>query len=427
MAISSISESRTSAIPADSNLGRQASEQRAPLKVFLMDLWAVVPYYDAYLCRALLAQNVLVTLASITYYLDPQCFSARGLRNRPGLLDIVGKFQLPKLLRRPLKFTEAMLNLLGSAVRMLYARPDVLHVQFLPLLRWRVPLETWFLFYCKRLGIKMVYTVHDLLPHDTAQRHWRRFHRLYQSSDALICHSESAKRQLVDDCRIPSERIWIIPHGPLFYDCAAPFREHIRSKYSAEPGECLVLWQGLIFPYKGIDFLLDSWVKVQRAGGKARLVVAGTGSAELLSALVRKAESLGISASVTFDFRFLPLEELTSLYSAVDMVVYPYKAVTTSGALLTGVALGKPIIATNLKAFAEILEHGENALLVEPGDTQALAGSILRLASEPEFRLQLGARAKQLGSGDDAWRSIAKQTRECYLSVLADKIHSRAE
>jgi glycosyltransferase involved in cell wall biosynthesis len=389
----------------------------------MMDLWATVPYYDAYLCRALQSQDVLVTLASITYYLDPKCFSERGLRNRPGLVDVVGNFQLPKSLRRSLKFAEAMLNMLANAVRMFFVRPDVLHVQFLPLLKWGIALETWFLLYCRRLGIKLVYTVHDLLPHDTGDRHRERFLRLYRMMDALICHSESAKQKLLANFEIATERIWIIPHGPFFYDCAVSLREHIRAKYNATSGECLVLWQGLIFPYKGIDFLLDSWVDVQRAGAKVRLVIAGTGSPELLAAIVQRAESLGISGSVTFDFRFLPVEELTALYDAADIVVYPYKNVTTSGALLTGVALGKPIIATNLPAFAEMLEHGENAFLVQYGDIEALADSILRLASEPKLRLQLGARVKELNSGDETWRAIAKQTKECYLSVMRGKLN----
>ncbi len=384
----------------------------------MMDLWATVPYYVAYLCRALLAGNVQIKLGSITYYLDPECFSGRGLRNSPGLLDLVGKFHLPTSLRRPLKFAEAMLNMFASAVRMLLARPDVLHVQFLPLFKWGLPFETWFLQYGKLLGIKTVYTVHDLMPHDTGERYRERFSRLYRMMDTLITHSESAKQQLIADFQIAPERIWVIPHGPLFYDCAASFAQQIRAKYNIQPDECLVLWQGLIFPYKGLEFLLDSWVNVQRAGKKTRLLIAGTGNSQILSTIQRRAESLGISDSVTFDSRFLPLEELTSLYSVGDIVVYPYKAVTTSGALLTGISMGKPIIATNLPAFSEVLEHEKNALLVDYGNTEDLAAAILRLVNEPETRFGLAARVRELSCGDDTWKAIAKRTKECYVSTL---------
>ena len=68
--------------------------------VFMMDLWATVPYYTAYLSKALLKANANLTVGSISYYLDPDCFSGRGIKVDPGLLDVVGKFRLPRLPRR---------------------------------------------------------------------------------------------------------------------------------------------------------------------------------------------------------------------------------------------------------------------------------------------------------------------------------------
>ena len=46
----------------------------------MMDLWAIVPYYTAYLSRALLKENVDLQVGSISYYLDPTCFSSRGIQ-----------------------------------------------------------------------------------------------------------------------------------------------------------------------------------------------------------------------------------------------------------------------------------------------------------------------------------------------------------
>jgi len=69
-------------------------------KIFMMDLWATVPYYTAYLSRALLKERVNVQVGSISYYLDPTCFSSRGIKLDPGALDIVGKFRLPRLPRQ---------------------------------------------------------------------------------------------------------------------------------------------------------------------------------------------------------------------------------------------------------------------------------------------------------------------------------------
>ena len=67
--------------------------------VFMIDLWATVPYYTAYLSKALLAKSVNVTVGSISYYLDTECFSSRGIKLDPGFMDVVGRFRLPRLPR----------------------------------------------------------------------------------------------------------------------------------------------------------------------------------------------------------------------------------------------------------------------------------------------------------------------------------------
>ena len=71
---------------------------------------------------------------------------------------------------------------------------------------------------------------------------------------------------------------------------------------------------------------------------------------------------------VKLHFRFISTEELVALYRAADVVVYPYRAITTSGALATGLALGKAIVASDLPVFRELLTDRESALLVDPQD-----------------------------------------------------------
>ena len=111
-----------------------STEGRRP-RIFMMDLLATVPYYTAYLSKALLQQPIDLTVGSISYYLDPGCFTSRGIQVDPGLLDVVGKVRLPRLPRRILKLLEAMLNLCALTVRFSVSPPDVVHVQYLPMLR----------------------------------------------------------------------------------------------------------------------------------------------------------------------------------------------------------------------------------------------------------------------------------------------------
>ena len=386
-------------------------------KIFMMDLWAAVPYYTAYLSKALLTEGVDVQVGSITYYLDPECFSSRGIKLDPGVMDVVGRFNLPQLPRRLFKLAEALLNLFALTLRFLVRPPDVIHVQYLPMLKWQVPVDLWFLELCRRRGAKIVLTVHDLLPHDTAEAYKQTFHDLYQMVDRMICHSDHIKKRLHDEFDVDGKRVAVIPHGPFFYDLPATKDAEIVRQFGVESGQVVVLWQGIIFPYKGVDLLLEAWKKVESSSDAACLVVAGTGAPELLEQIREQVGRLGLK-DVKLHFRFISTEELVAMYRVADVVVYPYRAITTSGALATGLALGKTILASDLPVFRELLTDTENALLVNPENTDALASALLRLIDDATLRERLAAKVRAMNFGDESWLSIAQKTVDAYASVL---------
>ncbi len=395
-----------------------ASHNRARRpRVFMMDLWATVPYYTAYLSKALIAQGVNVQVGSITYYLDPTCFSSRGLRLDPGMLDLVGRFPLPRAPRRILKLVEGLLNMLALTVRFLLAPPDIIHIQYLPMLRWRLPVDAWFLSLCRTRGSRLVLTVHDLLPHDTAQTYKQTFDDLYASVDALICHSDHVKHRLETEFNIPAKKISVIPHGPFFYDLPDDSSSQTLHDLDIPAGKVLVLWQGIIFPYKGLDLLLNAWQIVEAQSDDTFLLIAGTGAPDLLEDLHRQVLRLNLKR-VRLNLRFISAEELVAAYRAADIVVYPYRAITTSGALATGLALGKTIVASNLPVFRELLQDGENARLVDPLNSTDLAGAITGLAGSPAARQKLAAAITAMNFGDQSWLSIGRQTLATYQQVL---------
>ena len=386
-------------------------------RVFMMDLWATVPYYTAYLSRALMAEGVDVAVGSISYYLDPGCFSSRGIKVDPGLLDMVGKFPLPRVPRRILKLSEALVNLSALTVRFLVSPPEVIHVQFLPMLKWRLPLDFWFLEFCRKRGSKIVLTVHDLLPHDTGEAFKGTFLELYQIADRLICHSDHVRARLVAEFSVPEEKVSVIPHGPFFYDLPVAGSEQMPPDPEEKPGRMLVLWQGIIFPYKGVDLLLRAWQRVEAHAGDCRLAIAGTGPPELLEQIREQVKSLGLKR-VQLQLRFISARELVALYRTADVVVYPYRAVTTSGALATGLALGKTIVASNLPVFRELLTDRENALLVDPEDSVKFADVLIELAQDAGLRVRLASRVHAMDFGEQSWISIAKKTVQAYESAL---------
>ncbi|MGC9198116.1 MAG: glycosyltransferase family 4 protein [Acidobacteriaceae bacterium] len=390
-------------------------------RVFMMDLWATVPYYTAYLSRALREEGVNLTVGSITYYLDPDCFRSRRVPLDPGPLNIVGGLRLPKLPRRVLKLAEATLNLCALTLRFLTSPPEIIHVQFLPLLRSRAPMDLWFVRFFQHRGTKIILTVHDLLPHDTGERYKNTFLDLYAKVDSIICHSGHVAARLESEFGVPASKINVIPHGPFFYDISPTGPTEMFQSLPAAPNRTLFLFQGIILPYKGVDLLLNAWQQVEHAASDPWLVIAGTGSPELLNQIRNQIHQLGLQRVHLYP-RFITTEELVALYRAADVVVYPYRAVTTSGALATGLALGKAIVASGLKVFRELLTDQETALLVDPEDQEQLAEALLRLANQPDLREALSRRVREMDYGDRTWQSIAAQTCKVYQRCL-----SRAE
>jgi glycosyltransferase involved in cell wall biosynthesis len=394
-----------------------SDSSRTHWKVFMMDLWCYTPHYDRYLCEGLKSEKIEVTLGSVCPYQDPEYFVRNHLHNGPGLLDLVPKLRISNdNVRRTLMLVESCINMAALLVRFAISKPDIVHVQWIPLVK-RFPFEIWFLNLVRRLGIKVVYTVHNVLPHDSGERFAPVFRRVYREVDALICHTDEAKRRLVHKFSVDPERVWVIPHGPLLHDTKRCSVESSKAALSLPPDETVVLCQGIIRPYKGIDFLLEGWRRIDAKSLKARLIIAGTGEPELVQSIKDQVVRLGLQESVRLDFRFIPDQELPRYYEASDILVYPYRAVTTSGALMTALAYQKAIVATNLPAFREVLRDMETALLVEFDDVDALASSLCRLIQKPRERERLALGVASLGNFN-SWGHIAKKTRQCYAGVL---------
>jgi glycosyltransferase involved in cell wall biosynthesis len=388
------------------------------MRVFMMDLLATVPYYTAYLSRALLARGVDVSVGSITYYLDLDCFRSRGLRLQPGFMDVVGRYpSLPRAVRRIAKLAETLLNLAALSVRFLLRPPDILHVQYLPMLQSRIPVDLLFVRLVHARGARVVLTVHDLLPHDTAEQYREKFLQLYGSMDALVCHSTHIRTRLIEEFKVTPERIHVIPHGPLFYDLPEQTDAPLRTRYGIAPRQQIVLWQGLIFPYKGVDVLLQAWHAVEQQSHEGTLVIVGTGAPDLLEQIRVEVARLSLQR-VVLDLQYISSEDLVAMYRAASVVVYPYRNITTSGALATGLALGKAIVASDLPVFRELLTDEQQALLTPPGDAAALANALARLLQDAALRERLGAAVRAMNFGDASWDNIADATETMYCQTL---------
>jgi len=411
------------------------------LRVWLSDPLCFTPWYTAALARALASANVSLRLLSASVSREPEYFSHVSLSPDPGPFHFDNLANgWPSSLRRVLRCAAAISNSIALAKTLENTpskRPDIIHLQQLPLLNHNIGSDFELLAAARRCSIPVVHTVHNLLPHDTGNRLENIFGRLYRSVDHLICHSRDIADALEARFDIPSIFISVIPHGPLFEAPDPMNSSDARAALGLPQDRPIILWQGVMASYKGLDLLLQAW-KLGMPRWRSRstamplLVIAGTGSLEVEAEV--QAAAAEHPDTLRADIHYIPTSRLPSYYQAADLLVYPYRSITTSGALLTGLCYRKPIIASDLPPFRDYLVPNENALLVPPGDLAALSSALeeaiegitnlphqQRAGTDKNIYLDLLMGAANNHRRYVGWDQIARQTIDVYRSTIAAK------
>lgn len=383
--------------------------------VVVVDLTSRTPPYDRRLCEALDEQGEDVELwAAGSYSSD---FENISIPRRAGI-DIVKQIPwLGKITTKRLKAVEYIINIFTLSLYLFVSRPKVIHLQWLPLLEAFPIVEQAFLRGCRRWGIPVVYTVHDILPLDSGNSYTRSYRWVYHAADALICHTKTARDRLVKDFEVDKSSVHVIPHGPLLDGVSDISIQEARDRLGLPKSDLIALQFGVIRPYKGVDVLLQAWKRVENAVSSTNLIIAGSCEQSYAEELSNLAYRLNLQ-SVRLDFRFLPEEELRTLIAAADVLVYPYRNITQSGALFAGMNAGKPVIATRVGGFAETVEDCSTGRLVEPEAPDPLADVLIDLFIDSEKRKRLGYKAKERIRDNFSWSAIAEKTIGCYNILI---------
>ena len=154
-----------------------------------------------------------------------------------------------------------------------------------------------------------------------------------------------------------------------------------------------LLYVGRLDPRKGVDTAVEALARLR--GGAQLELVGGwdTREEDRLRALARE---LGVEAQVRFAGQ-LGRPDVLAAYARADVVVFPVRWEEPWGLVpLEAMAKGRPVVATGRGGSAEYLRDGENCLLFEAGDADALAAAVRRLADDAGLRERLRAAGLEL-------------------------------
>lgn len=301
-------------------------------------------------------------------------------------------------------------------------RIDVLHLHWLPRAArgWRAGLRVArflaTLRYVKLHGVRIVWTVHNLVSHESESpaAELRMVRGVAAVADRIIVHGATALDELASHCGPACrDRCTVIEHGN--YLEAYPNevgREAARASLGLEGSGPVLLFLGLIRPYKGVDLLLEAFEGLGGAGadGGARLVVAGKPIDAALEEDLRR--RLPADGSVTFVPELVPDEDLQRYFGAADAVVFPYRRVLTSGAVVLAMSFGRACVAPRLGCIPDVLDDG-GAVLYDPEDPGGLRGALERVTGGGVDLASLGA-ANLERARVWSWDSVAAATLGVY-------------
>lgn len=293
---------------------------------------------------------------------------------------------------------------------------NIVHYQFFR----RVKIESIFYIFLKLLGLKLVYTAHNVLPHEHSKIDYFFNFVIYKTSDVIIVHSNYIKNKLAKMFKVSDKKIKVIPHGN--FDLYLPERPiskcNARETLNLSETDNVVLFFGYIREYKGLDLLLDAFQVARQSNKKLRLVIAGLPESRYLKEHYReKINRISYNGEIISHLSFVPSEEVATYFTASDIVVLPYKNIDHSGIVHLAYSFGKPLIASNVGDFSETIAHGQSGYLLEKNDPENLAITINKAFSDIESLENMGCFARKLSKTKYSWSDIAKQTKEVYETV----------
>jgi glycosyltransferase involved in cell wall biosynthesis len=273
-------------------------------------------------------------------------------------------------------------------------RPDIV------ILPWWVaywaPMYAYLMHYMRKRGITCLLICINIFEHEDSFLKKELSKYVISRADKMIVHSEQELLEL----RAINQQAVIRKHLlPLFsYDVALPSRTD---------SSLHLLFFGFVRPYKGLDILLQAMALLK--GRDVVLKVAG----EFWSGkddYVRLVKDLDISDRVEIVDRYVTEDEMSGFFSWADLVVLPYKTTKTSGVIATSYGFGKPVLATDVGGFHEVVVDGCTGKLVQPNDPQAIADGIEWFCNnrQIDFWKNIASFAEQQMS----WRSLVDTIEE---------------
>ncbi len=187
-------------------------------------------------------------------------------------------------------------------------------------------------------------------------------------------------------------------------------------------GKLNILFVGRLEKRKGFDYLLKAYQQVKQEIPNSRLIAVGPGI-RLRRKFEKQVKKSGL-ADIIFT-GYISTKDLPRYYKTADVFCAPATGWESFGIILIeAMAVGKPIVASDVGGYATLITKGVEGYLVPPKDEQALAESLITVLKDNSLRQEMGANGR-LKAQEYSWENIAQRVLDYYTSVLNESSGAR--
>ena len=250
------------------------------------------------------------------------------------------------------------------------------------------------------------------------QEFLRRETMVMQQASAITTLSETMKAEIISR-GIAAEKIHLVPNAVSDQllskvKSAAQARAQLQLPELPTFGIATTL-----YPFENVNLLIESLEQLWQSGNQAQLLIVGDGPE--LANLTARANSSTLAAHIHLVGR-KPFDQTITHYQAMDVFCVPrtqslVTQLVTPLKPIEAMALGRPVIASNLPALAELIKHEQTGLLVEPDSATALTEALGRLLYDSGYRHNLATAAKDWVANTRTWSQVAQTYQQVYQQL----------
>lgn len=371
------------------------------MKVLFIDQIATVNYkYTFNLCNELKKQGINIDLI-----IDNKEDVSESSVNTIKLFNTADK-NLNKV-AKIFNYMDSTYKLINKIKKKKY---DVLHVQWFTV----SPIDYLLLKKAKKIGLKVVITIHDILPFNQKFYDFRYHKKIYSLADEIIVQAETNINRFKELFPDNIEKVSYIPHGNFANYANIHNKNEARDYLKLPKDKNILLFFGQIKKVKGLGVLIEAFNESCKNRDDIYLVIAGSVWGDDFSVYENQIKKYKLEDRIRCDIRYIKDEEIEYYYSACDINVLPYLDVYQSGVIQLAYAYKKPVIVTNIGSFTDIVKEDINGFICKVGDANSLSQAINKAFSYKDMLEYIGNTGNEMILDKYSWVTIGNDIKKLY-------------